>query len=186
MKGIGWRETLAYGKLTRFISNNINSFYDSVNGGILGGYRPVSPQVLQRKISRTIAHVKRTYYNQMHSTDSTGSQGETIPEYAQLILEFFEWEANQPARSASQQSARSQQRAVEDYLIRPRPPLGDDTTGPSRSPVNRENSNHVGNMTTASSSRQHAARNISTGNSDASSIDIGSNRRSNVSRQNPV
>lgn len=91
-------------------------------GGPLGGFRPVSPEVLQRHIRRAEV-LARTIYDRDHS-NGAGEDHEDTPEWVQAFFCLFEALNNQETPNQRAANVRNERNSVAASIVGRQAPLG--------------------------------------------------------------
>ena len=113
--------TLGQNNRTSWVRDNLQAFF--APGGPLSRFQPITHSVLMRHI-RGAQDLARTYFNRDHSNDTTGAEGESVPQWARLFFVLFEVQQNQEARTNQQAAVREQRAGDVRSLVGAQAPLG--------------------------------------------------------------
>lgn len=139
---LGWSTTLAYRNRTSYFRDYSTDSGWFGHGGIFSGYKTYAAKGMQNKFASFEEYVKKKFVRPAHSTDQTGADGEEMPCYAALYLQYLEHvKDNQFTQSAA--AMRRRKNEIISTHVEERGPLGSNGNMPPLSQIRSENERFV-------------------------------------------
>ena len=89
-----WRHTIGFGHRKSWLEENVPIWFQ--HDGILSVFKKCTARVMMEKIAKAESKARTQYDAQgTHSSDPTGSRGESFPRWVELFVEYLEWNNSQ-------------------------------------------------------------------------------------------
>ena len=142
-KRAGWGVSIKKGKRISWLKRHLGGWYGTT--GMFREFKKVDGARLSKFITELLSLSNSIHPIVDHSRDTTGALDEDIPSWVSLCREYKQWEDAAPSTNAQQQANRIVNAVVQQRLMEPRGPLGDNNDVPLRSQVGAENNRDSGN-----------------------------------------